>query len=109
MDKTSDTIKDKKFTKPQIKKSELPEIINLDCVESNADQTKSNIHQNSSDIDGMLKFMDEVSSTNTHDFGELEKEIGFDKLEKKDKDNFIELKSGVVPPKANNVRRRDIV
>ncbi len=109
LDKPSVLSKDKKFTKPQIKKSDLPEIIDLNANGESIEQSKSVSHQNASDINGMLKFMDEINSANTQDFGELEKEIGSDKLEKKDKDNFIELKAGVVPPKANNVRRRDIV
>lgn len=97
----------KKFTKPQIKKSELPEIIDLEG--NPIDNIKSNTNQNSSDIEGMLKFMDEINSTNTQDFVELEKEIGVEVLEKKDKDSFIELKSGVNPTKSKNVRRRDLI
>ena len=109
----NNVVKDKK---PQIKKSELPEIIDLDLdldlsskPSDKSSDKSSNTYQNSSDIDGMLKFMEEINSTNTHDFGELEKEIGIDKLEKKEKDNFIELKSNANLTKANNVRRRDIV
>lgn len=97
----------KKFTKPQIKKSELPEIIDLEG--NPTDNIKSNTNQNSSDIEGMLKFMDEINSTNTQDFVELEKEIGVEVLEKKDKDSFIELKSGVNLAKSKNVRRRDLI
>jgi curved DNA-binding protein CbpA len=97
----------KKFTKPQIKKSELPEIIDLD--DNPVDNLKSNTNQNSSDLEGMLKFMDEINSTNTHDFGELEKEIGGEIFDKKDKSCFTELKSGINPPKSNNVRRRDLI
>ena len=96
------------FTKPQIKKSDLPEIIDL---EGNPTDNKksSSTNQNSSDIEGILKFMDEISLTNNPDFGELEKEIGIEILDKKDKDTFIELKSGINPPKSNNVRRRDLI
>lgn len=97
----------KKFTKPQIKKSELPEIIDLDG--NLVDNLHSNANQNSSNLEGMLKFMDEINSANTQDFGELEKEIGVNVLEKKDKDGFMELKSGINPPKSNNVRRRDLI
>lgn len=97
----------KKFAKPEIKKSELPEIINLE--DNLKDNKNSNTNQNSSDIEGMLKFMDEINSTNIQDFGELEKEIGVEVLEKKDKDGFTELKSGINPPKSNNVRRRDLI
>jgi curved DNA-binding protein CbpA len=105
LDSGSDlNLTNKKFTKPSIRKSELPETIDLDLSNMH-----SNMHSNSSDIDGMLKFMDEINSANTLDFGELEKEIGVDKLEKKDKENFFELKSGMNQPKASNVRRRDIV
>jgi curved DNA-binding protein CbpA len=96
-----------KFTKSQIKKSELPEIIDLE--ENSTDNIKSSTNQNSSDIEGMMKFMDEINSTNTQDFGELEKEIGVGVLEKKDKDGFTELKSGINPPKSNNIRRRDLI
>ena len=53
--------------------------------------------------------MDEINSSNKLDFEELEKEIGLEKINIKEKDNFFELKSGINPPKANNVRRRDIV
>lgn len=97
----------KKITKPQIKKSELPEIIDLEG--NSIDNLKSNTNQNSSDLEGMLKFMDEINSANIQDFGELEKEIGVSVLEKKDKDGFTELKSGINPPKSNNVRRRDLI
>jgi len=95
------------FTKPQIKKSELPEIIDLEG--NSVDNLKSNTNKNSSDLEGMLKFMDEINSTNTQDFCELEKEIGECILEKKDKDGFTELKSGINPSKSNNVRRRDLI
>jgi curved DNA-binding protein CbpA len=134
---------DEKLVKPLIKKSNVPEIIDLDLIDSNLDLIDSNLdlidsnldlidsnldlvdtsfnnnnslndnttlNKNLSDINGMLKFMDEINLTNTQDFVELEKEIGIEKLEKKEKkDNFIELKSGIIPPKANNVRKRDIV
>jgi curved DNA-binding protein CbpA len=105
---TKDLTKNIKITKPQINKSELPEIIEFDINGEIINQlnSNSNQNQNSSDINGMLKFMDDINSTNTQDFVELEKEIGSDKLEKKD--NYIELKEGGLP-KANNVRRRDIV
>jgi len=97
----------KKIIKPKIKKSELPEIIDLE------DNSSSNIkiltNQNSSNIEGILKFMDDINSINNQDFGELEKEIGVDIIGKKDKDSFIELKSGIIPPKSNNVRRRDLI
>jgi curved DNA-binding protein CbpA len=93
-----------KSTKQKIKKSSLPEIIDLD---ENSNQTNNPTHSNSSDIDGMLKFMDEINSTNKQDFGELEKEIGIDKIKKKDETSFEELKSGINPPKANNVRKRE--
>jgi len=112
LDKPSELAKDFKFTKQHIKKSELseiPEIIEINDNGEIINQTKTNSHQNSSDINGMLKFMDEINSMNVQDFGELEKEIGSDKFEKKDKDNFMELKSSSNLPKANNVRKRDIV
>lgn len=95
-----------KLEKLKIKKSELPELIDLDESGNFVYQNSSKPHQDSSDIDGMLKFMDEINSTNKQDFGELEKEIGLDKIEKK-KDEFTELKSGINPPKANNVRKRE--
>ena len=107
-----DKHKDEKLVKPLIKKSNIPEIIDIDSSLNNHNCSDGNttLNQNLSDINGMLKFMDEINSTNTQDFIELEKEIGIEKLEKKENnDNFIELKSGIIPPKANNVRKRDIV
>lgn len=102
----------KKFTKSQKKTelteiSQIPEIIDLE--DNPSDNIKLNTNLTSSDIDGMLKFMDEINSENIQDFEELEKEIGVNVLEKKDKDSFTELKSGVIPPKTNNVRRRDLI
>lgn len=96
----------KKFAKPQIKKSDLPEIIDLDDMGSNSSNIQSQSNSNSSDIDGMLKFMDEINSTNKQDFGELEKEIGIDKIQKKE-NGFNELKSSANIPKASNVRKRE--
>lgn len=93
-----------KFTKPKIKKSSLPEIIDLN---ENTNQTSNSTYSDSTDIDGMLKFMDEINSTNKQDFEELEKEIGIDKIKKKDESSFEELKSGVNVSKANNVRKRE--
>lgn len=98
----------KKFTKPEIKKSTIPEIIYLNGSSSDLDSgsmVKSD-YSNSADIDGMLKFMDDINSTNKQDFGELEKEIGIDKINKKP-DEFNELKSSANIPKANNVRKRE--
>ena len=126
------SIQDKKITKPKILKSKLPEIIDLDNnLDENGNGTKSdtmsgsdinpnanpnpNPNANSSDINGILKFMESVNSANTYDFEELEKEIGIDKLDKKDKldklehDTYSELKSNANLPKSNNVRKRDIV
>ena len=91
----------KKFTKPEIKKSQLPEIIDL-----NENSPNIPTHQDSTNIDGMLKFMDEINSTNKQDFGELEKEIGIDKIQKK-QDGFNELKSGAKNSKVSNVRKRE--
>ena len=92
----------KKFTKPNIQKSLLPEIIDLN--ETNK-KIKLN-YSNSTDIDGVLKFMDDISLTNKQDFCELEKEIGIDKIEKKS-DIFTELKSNIDKPKINNIRKRE--
>lgn len=102
---------EKKFTKPEIKKSSVPEIIDLDenGKEISSSETNTNSkseYSNSNDIDGILKFMENVSSSNKQDFEELEKEIGIDKLLKKS-DGFTELKSGIDKPKANNVRKRE--
>lgn len=102
---------EKKFTKPEIKKSSVPEIIDLDenSKEISSSETNTNSkseYSNSNDIDGILKFMENVSSSNKQDFEELEKEIGIDKLLKKS-DGFTELKSGIDKPKANNVRKRE--
>lgn len=108
LDKSSLNNEIQTFIKPQIKKSDLPEIIEFD----NMGTTSSNIpsqsqsHSNSSDIDGMLKFMDEINSTNKQDFGELEKEIGIDKIVKK-QDEYTELKSSANISKATNVRKRE--
>jgi hypothetical protein len=54
----------------------------------------------------MLKFMDEINSTNKQDLGELEKEIGIDKIVKK-QDEYTELKASANITKANNVRKRE--
>jgi len=96
----------KKFAKPEIKNSDLPEIIDLDDMGSSSSNIHSQSHSNSSDIDGALKFMDEINSTNKQDFGELEKEIGIDKIQKKE-NGFNELKSSANIPKATNVRKRE--
>lgn len=85
-----------------LKMSEIPEIINID--ESTNSKNTLN-HSKSSDIDGMLKFMDEVNSTNKQDFGELEKEIGIDKIKKKS-DGLTEIKSIIDYQKSNNVRKK---
>lgn len=97
-----------KFFKPEIKKSDLPEIINLDIMDLDNKDLESNnqSYSNSSDIDGMLKFMDEINSTNKQDFGELEKEIGIGDTIKK-QDEFTELKSSANITKALNVRKRE--
>jgi curved DNA-binding protein CbpA len=102
LDQLSSTINKKKFTKPEIKKSSIPEIINLDDTNSN----NIPIHIDSNNIDGMLKFMDEINSTNKQDLGELEKEIGIDKIVKK-QDEYTELKATANITKANNVRKRE--
>jgi curved DNA-binding protein CbpA len=102
LDQISSTIDKKKFTKPEIKKSSIPEIINLDDINSN----NVPIYTNSNGIDGMLKFMDEINSTNKQDLGELEKEIGIDKIVKK-QDEYTELKASANITKANNVRKRE--
>lgn len=96
----------KKFAKPYIKKSDLPEIIDLDDMGFGLSNITSQSNSNSSDIDGMLKFMDEINSTNKQDFGELEKEIGIDKIAKK-QDEYTELKSNANIPKTSNVRKRE--
>lgn len=101
LDKTIDIDK-KKFTKHVIKQSSLPEIIDLDNMNTHNEHT----HSKSADIDGMLKFMDEINSTNKQDFGELEKEIGVDKIVKK-QDEYMELKSSANIPKVNNIRKRE--
>lgn len=104
LDSSSSNSEIKKFLKPQVKKSNLPEIIDLDNMGSSSSNIPS--YSNSSDIDGMLKFMDEINSANKQDFGELEKEIGIDKIQKKE-NGFNELKSSANIPKASNVRKRE--
>lgn len=89
-------------TKSNIIKSNLPEIIDLD----NPNATLNPSHTKSSDIDGMLKFMDEINSVNKQDFTKLENELGVDKNVKKP-DGFNELKSSANITKANNVRKRE--
>jgi curved DNA-binding protein CbpA len=108
LDKSSANSEIKKNTKSVIKKSNIPEIIdlNLNLNSNSSNNDNSYTHANSSDINGILKFMDEINHTNKQDFEELEKEISLDKLEKKP-DEFIELKSGVEVPKTNNVRKRE--
>ena len=93
----------KNFDKHPIKKSDLPEIIDLDNTNL---ESNNQSHSNASDIDGMLKFMDEINSINKQDFGELEKEIGIDKIVKK-QDEYTELKSSANIQKAQNVRKRE--
>lgn len=92
------------FTKHEIKKSNIPEIIDLNST--NLISSNELTNANSSDIDGMLKFMDEINSTTKQDFMELEKEIGIDKIEKK-QDIYTELKSDSNLPKTNNIRKRE--
>lgn len=104
LNKSSSTGQISKFKKSDIKKSNLPEIVDLDDVSLSLSNSNSN--SNSTDIDGMLKFMDEINCTNKQDFGELEKEIGIDKIVKK-QDEFSELKSGANIIKATNVRKRE--
>lgn len=106
LDSSSSNSEIKKFLKPPVKKSNLPEIIDLDNMGSSSSNIPSHSHYNSSDIDGMLKFMDEINSANKQDFGELEKEIGIDKIQKKE-NGFNELKSSANIPKASNVRKRE--
>lgn len=108
LDKSSLNNEIQTFIKPQIKKSDLPEIIEFDDMGTTSSNipSQSQSHSNSSDIDGMLKFMDEINSTNKQDFGELEKEIGIDKIVKK-QDEYTELKSSANIPKATNVRKRE--
>lgn len=91
---------------PSKKHSNIPELIDLNGEQI---EQKFNQYQNSDDIDGMLKFMDEINHTNHQDYGELEKEIGVDKLEENNKEDFIKFKSHIIPPKYNNVRKRDII
>lgn len=110
LDQSLSDVDIKKFSKPEIKKSTIPEIIYLngsssDLYLDSGSMVKSD-YSNSADIDGMLKFMDDINSTNKQDFGELEKEIGIDKITKKP-DEFNELKSSVNIPKVNNVRKRE--
>ena len=50
--------------------------------------------------------MDEINSTNKQDYEELEKEIGIDKIQKKE-NGFNELKSSANIPNATNVRKRE--
>lgn len=92
------------YVKPEIKKSLVPEIIELDHDETNSNTNTSNIK--STDMDGMLKFMDEINSTNKQDFGELEKEIGMDKIIGKSNE-YAELKTNANLPKVSNVRKRE--
>ena len=106
LDSSSSNSEIKKFVKPQVKKSNLPEIIDLNNIGSSSSNIPTHSHSDSTDIDGMLKFMDEINSTNKQDFGELEKEIGIDKIQKKE-NGFNELKSSANVPKSSNVRKRE--
>lgn len=97
-----DNLSDKKSLLRKFEHSKIPEIINLDSNNELQDFDEENTYKNSSDIDGMLKFMEQINSSNTFNYDELEKEIG---INKKDNENFIELKANLNLPKVNNVRK----
>lgn len=102
---------EKPCVKREIKKSNFPEIIDISNdgahthTYSNSDDNQST-HTNSSDINGILKFMDEINNSKKQDFELLEKEISIDKYEKK-QDDLMELKSSIEVPKSSNVRKRE--
>jgi hypothetical protein len=93
-------------------KSDLPEIIDLDDPTNLSNNLASSEYTTSSDIDGILKFMEHIKSEKTEDLGELEKEIQNEINSKptnktNDDSDFQELKSNRELPKINNVRRRE--
>lgn len=103
---------DDKINKIPLSKSNLPEIIDLDDPTNLSNNIASSEYTTSSDIDGILKFMEHVKSEKTEDLGELEKEIQNEINSKhSNKTNadsdFQELKSNRELPKINNVRRRE--
>lgn len=96
-------VKDKSNKKPKqhIKKSNLPELMNLDGTKS--DGLIESTYQNSKDIDDILKFMEDIKVSNIEDYGELEKEIGMEK-----KENYFELKYETDKHKINNIKKKEL-
>ena len=89
-------------------KSNVPELIDLDDPNSEI-TSKSSLFENSSDIDGMLKFMENIKIEKTENLDELENELSLNSSYKTEIDgtSFQELKVNSDIPKVNNVRKRE--
>lgn len=94
--------------KLRILKSNMPVIIELGNNVSNGENTNtSSSYTKSDDIDGMLKFMENIKKENTENFDELEKELKLNSSFNEEKGGFFDLKSGRETNKINNVRKRE--
>jgi hypothetical protein len=94
--------------KLKILKSNMPVIIELGNNVSNGENTNtSSSYTKSDDIDGMLKFMENIKKENTENFDELEKELKLNSSFNEEKGGFFDLKSGRETNKINNVRKRE--
>lgn len=96
-------------TKSSISKSNVPEIIDLENPDNPVTKTSSEF-ETSTDLDGMLKYMENIKSEKSENLEELEKELVIDNpkySENVDKGSFQDLKTGRELPKINNVRKRE--
>lgn len=89
-------------------KSNVPELIDLDDPNSQI-TNKSSLFEKSSDIDGMLKFMENIKIEKTENLDELENELSLNSSYKTEIDgsSFQELKVNSDISKVNNVRKRE--